>query len=130
MTVTRRTFLIAFAAGAVSGAAAEAAQRMPYEAKAFQSALAAGRSILVHVTAVWCAECQQQRPIVARLADQPDFKDLTIFDVDFDTQKGALREMHVQKQSTLLAFKGKNEVARLVGDTRATSIEAVMKKTL
>ena len=128
--MTRRILLCALAATAIAPSIARAAQRLPFEAKAFESALAAGGSILVHVTAPWCGECKQQKPIVARLADQPEFKSVTIFEVDFDSQKDALRELHVQKQSTLLAFKGGKEVARVVGDTRSSAIEAVMRKAL
>jgi thioredoxin 1 len=72
----------------------------------------------------------RQKPIVAALAEEPDYKTLTIFDVDYDTQKEALRELKVQKQSTLVVFKDKAEVGRAVGITRRDAIEAVMKKGL
>jgi len=107
-----------------------AGDRFAYEAKAFQSALEAGKPILVHVTARWCGECTAQKPIVATLAQLPEYKDLTIFDVDFDTQKDALRALKVQKQSTLVIYKGKAEVTRAVGITKREAIEAVFKKAL
>jgi len=107
-----------------------AAERFTYEPHAFQAALDAGKPILVHVTAPWCPECKVQKPIVAALAERPEFKDLTIFDVDFDTQKDALHQLHVQKQSTLIVYKGKAEVGRAVGITRREAIEAVMRKAL
>ncbi len=107
-----------------------AADRFPYDAKTFQAARDTGKSILVHVTAPWCVECQAQKPIVAALAQQAEYQDLTIFDVDFDTQKDALRSLHVQTQSTLVIYKGKAEVTRAVGITRRDAIEAVFKKAL
>ena len=107
-----------------------AAERFTYEPKAFQATLAAGKPILVHVTAPWCPECQAQKPIVAALAEEPAFKHLAIFDVDFDSQKDALRQLHVQTQSTLIVFKNKTEVGRAVGITRREAIEALMKKAL
>ncbi len=61
---------------------------------------------------------------------QPAFEALTIFDVDFDTQKDALRELKVLKQSTLVAFKGSTETARAVGITKREAIEALVKKAL
>ena len=107
-----------------------AADRFVYEAKAFQAARDAGKPILVHVTAPWCGECKAQKPIVAALAQQPEYKELTIVDVDFDTQKDALRALNVQKQSTLVIYKGETEVTRAVGITRREAIEAVFKKAL
>ncbi len=105
-----------------------AAERFIYEPNAFQAALEAGNPILVHVTAPWCGECQVQKPIVAALAQQSEYTKLMIFDVDFDTQKQALRQFRVQKQSTLIIFKGGAEVSRAVGITRRGTIEALMKK--
>jgi thioredoxin 1 len=107
-----------------------AADRFVYEGKAFRAALDAGKPILVHVTAPWCAECQAQKPIVAALAVKPEYAHLTIFDVDFDAQKDALRELKIQTQSTLAVFKAKAEVGRAVGITKPDAIEALVKQAL
>jgi thiol-disulfide isomerase/thioredoxin len=125
----RNLFLCA-ALLAASIANAAAAERFTFEPKAFQAALDAGRPTLVHVTAPWCAECQAQKPIVAALAQETAYKDLAIFDVDFDTQKDALRQLKIQTQSTLVIYKGRTEVARAVGITRREAIEDVMKRAL
>ncbi|TCU68273.1 thioredoxin [Bradyrhizobium sp. R2.2-H] len=107
-----------------------AAERMVFESKAFDAALVAGKPILVHVTAPWCGECRAQKPIVAALAGQSEYAGLTIFDVDYDTQKDALRALKVQKQSTLVVFKDKGEITRAVGITKRDAIENLMKKAL
>lgn len=125
-----RPFVLAAVVFVLGAVHAFAAERLTYEPKAFQAALAAGKPILVHVTAPWCPECQAQKPIVAALAEGLAFKHLTIFDVDFDSQKDALRQLHVQTQSTLIVFKNKTEVGRAVGITRREAIEALMKKAL
>lgn len=107
-----------------------AAERLVYESNAFAAALEAGKPILVHVTAPWCGECRAQKPVVAALAAQPEYANLTIFDVDYDTQKDALRTLKIQKQSTLAVFKAKAEVSRAVGITKREAIEALVKKAL
>lgn len=125
-----RHFVLATAMLLLGTLNALAADRFAYEAKAFATARDAGKPILVHVTAPWCGECKAQKPIVAALAQQPEYKDLATFDVDFDTQKDVLRALNVQKQSTLVIYKGNAEVTRAVGITRREAIEAVMKKAL
>ena len=107
-----------------------AAERVKYEPKAFQTVLDAGGPIIVHVTAPWCGECRAQKPIVAEILQTPDFKGVTIVDVDYDTEKDALRALKVQKQATLVIFKDKKEVARAVGITRREAIETLMRKAL
>jgi thiol-disulfide isomerase/thioredoxin len=103
----------------LSAVNALAAGRFAYESKKFQDTLAAGKPILVHVTAPWCGECKLQKPIVAALAEEPAYKALTIFDVDYDTQKDAL-----------VVLKDKAEAGRAVGVTKRDAIEAVVKKAL
>jgi thioredoxin 1 len=129
MIACRRLFLC-MAVLAISAAHASAAERRPFESAAFRGAIESGRPVLVHVTAPWCGECKAQKPIVAALTAQPDYDALTIFDVDFDTQKEALRALKVPKQSTLIVYKHNAEVARAVGITRRDAIEAVLKKAL
>lgn len=126
----RLLLVLCIAALALGAPSAHAAERLTYDAKAFQAALEAGKPILVHVTAPWCGECKLQKPIVAALATLPEYSGLTIFDVDFDTQKDALRALKVQTQSTLVIYKAKGEVTRAVGITRRDAIEAVLKQAL
>jgi thiol-disulfide isomerase/thioredoxin len=103
----RRALLCGVAVVIMRATTAYAADRLPYDAETFQAALEAGKPILVHVTAPWCGECKLQKPIVARLAERSEFKDLTIFDVDFDTQKEALRRLKVVKQRRSSSSKAK-----------------------
>lgn len=125
-----RALLTGIAIAGIGAAQAHAAERMMFEQGAFESRLAAGDPILVHVTAPWCGECRAQKPIVATLAESAEYKRLVIFDVDFDTQKDALRQLRVQKQSTLVVFKEKAEVGRAVGITRKGAIDALIRKAL
>jgi thioredoxin-like negative regulator of GroEL len=101
---------------------------MPFDAKAFQAAQAAGKPILVEVSAPWCPTCKAQKPILSSLGTKPDFAELTVFEVDFDSQKDVLRQLKVQQQSTLIVFRGAQEAGRSVGDTNASSIEALLRK--
>ncbi|QWG22160.1 thioredoxin family protein [Bradyrhizobium sediminis] len=105
---------------------AEAAQ--PFDTSAFQQAQAAGKSILVDVTAPWCPTCKQQRPIVQEI--EKSTPNLVVYEVDFDNAKDVLKRLRVQNQSTLLVFKGANEVGRSTGDTNPASIRALVSKGL
>jgi thiol-disulfide isomerase/thioredoxin len=130
--LNRRHFLGAIALAATLSFAPPvfAASKKPFDQKTFEAAQAAGQPILIDVSAPWCPVCWVQAPILARLTSEPRMKSLVIFTVDFDSQKELLRKLKVQKQSTLIVFKGAKEVGRSTGDTSPGSIEALLNKSI
>jgi thiol-disulfide isomerase/thioredoxin len=106
--------------------AARAEVGTPFTPAAFEAAQKAGKPILIDVHAPWCPVCRAQAPTLAALPAVPEFKGLTVFSVDFDTQKDVLRSLGVQKQSTLIVFAGPKETGRSVGDTDPDRIRALV----
>jgi thioredoxin 1 len=104
---------------------ASAAEVLPYTSQAFAAAQKAGDP-----TASWCPTCKAQKPILSKLESDPKFKDLKVFDVDFDSQKDVVRNFKATMQSTLITFKGDHETARSVGDTNPDSIGALLEKAI
>lgn len=123
------TFVGAFAVLAMANASL-AAERKSFDAKSFAAAQAMGAPILVDISATWCPTCKAQKPIIDALAQLPENDDLVIFDVDFDSQKPVVRDFRAQSQSTLIAFRGKVETARSVGDTDPDSIASLVKSAV
>jgi thioredoxin len=132
--LNRRYFLSAAAIGAASAFAfsplASAMSAQTYSDKAFSAAQAAGKPILLHITAPWCPTCKAQKPILSKLEAEPKFKGLVTFNIDFDTSKPLLRKLHVAQQSTLIVYKGKKEMGRSTGDTDPASIAALLGKVI
>ena len=109
-------------------ASARAATEAPFTAEAFAAAQKAGKPILVDVWASWCPTCAKQAPILSKLSADPAFKDLTIFRVDYDTQKDVVRDLGVRMQSTLIAFHGAKEAGRSAGETNPDRIRALLEQ--
>lgn len=136
-TITRRSVfvlgLVGLGIAALphgGGVRAQASKHLPFTSAAFAKAQADGKSILVDVTAPWCPTCKAQKPIIDSLTQFQPLDRLVIFALDFDTQKDALRGFKASQQSTLIAFKGKVETSRSVGDTKADSIAALLKSAI
>ncbi len=128
--IHRRHLLVAAVLAFALPAVGRAAETQTFTQKAFDAAKAAGRPVLVEVTAPWCPTCKAQRPILSDLLSAPKFKNLAVFDVDFDSRKDVLKELGVRMQSTLIAFKGAAEEGRSTGDTDKASIARLLDKTL
>ncbi|MCG5246117.1 thioredoxin family protein [Methylorubrum extorquens] len=131
MTNRRHVLVLAaaFLAGNLPGSG-QAADSTAYDQSAFEAAQAAGRPILVQISAPWCPICRAQKPILAALSADPRFKTLAVFTIDFDAQRDLVRRFGAQMQSTLIVYKGGTEVARSVGETQPEWIEQLLEKAL
>lgn len=112
----------------LAATSALAGETKPFDQATFAQLQAAGKPILVDVYADWCPTCKAQAPILSELMSRPEFKDYTMLKVNFDTQKDVRRVLHVTEQSTLIVYRGKQEVARSIGDTSKDSIAATLRK--
>lgn len=130
MTCRRGVLALACLALTACLTPAEAGEATPFSAAAFEAAQKGGKPILVAVSAPWCPICKTQKPILAKLAAEPRFKELQIFDIDFDSQKDLLRRFNARMQSTLIVFKGTAETGRSVGETQPEWIEGLLEKAL
>ena len=130
MFLSRRSLLPVVFGGLLVAQHALAGDKSGFVQAEFDAAQKAGKPILVEISAPWCPTCKAQAPILGELSAQPKFKDLRVFAVDFDNQKDVVKSLKAQSQSTLIVFKGGNEVGRSVGDTKRDSIEALLTKAL
>jgi thioredoxin len=115
---------------ALGSASALAFETKPYDAQSFEAAQSAGKPIVVDVFAPWCPTCKAQHQVFEKLRDKPEYADITLFQVDFDNQKDAVKGFKAQRQSTLIAFNGDTETGRSVGGTSTEAIESLLQSTL
>jgi thiol-disulfide isomerase/thioredoxin len=116
---------VAFAAAACAATLAHAAPIQPFTSAALAAAQAQGLAVLVDVHADWCPTCRAQAPTISGIAKDPAFAKLVILKLDYDKQVTEERALGVRQQSTLIAFKGRQETGRLVGVTDAAQIRAL-----
>ena len=110
--------------------AAVAAEKSYYSNAAFAAAQAAGKPILIDISASWCPTCRRQESILGTLTAKPKYNDLVVLEVNYDTQKSVVRKLGASRQSTLIVFLGSQEVGRSVADTNPSSIEAMLDRTI
>jgi thioredoxin 1 len=125
-SIVRSVVLVAIASFATRASAGEVA----YSKAAFESALAAGRPVIVDFAASWCPTCKAQKPIVDALLVEPKRKEVTLFKADYDTESALKSRLHVTQQSTFVVFKGGKEVGRSTGQTEPAVIAGLFDKAL
>ena len=122
--------VLAFALACAVGASTTAAEWQPFAQKAFDMAVASGKGVVLDFHADWCPTCKAQAPILAELLknEKLAMNGVVALKADFDTETELRKALKVQKQSTIVIFKGGREVARGTGVTdRAALAELIAK---
>ena len=113
---TRRLFLGLFglqvlALAVVAASGAYAFEIQPYTKAAAQSAIGSGKPVVLEVYASWCPVCLLQASSIEAIKDQPNYKTIAFFRVDYDAQKDVVEQLKAPR-STLIAYRGGKEVGR------------------
>lgn len=97
-----------------------------YTAAAFETAQGKNRHIVVEVFKQGCGTCKAQQPSLD--AARAQYPDAVFLKFDFANNQTAVTRFKVVKQSTIIVFKGQDEVARLIGETdRGKILSAIAK---
>jgi thioredoxin 1 len=103
---------------------------VPFNQAKFDAARAAGKPVAVVFHADWCPTCRAQAPVLKDLTQMPDFKSLTLYVANFDTEKALKKALKVTQQSTIVVFKNGKEIARSTGDTQKGSLADLLQHAL
>jgi thiol-disulfide isomerase/thioredoxin len=117
------------AASAAFAVPARAFELQSYDPAAVQKAIASGRPVVVHVAASWCLQCQAQTAILNGLKDDPAYKDLSVFRVDYDKQKDIVAKLDCPR-ATLIAYKGGKEIKRMSWETSQAAVVNILKAAM
>jgi len=108
---------------------AGAFESLPYEKAAVDKAIRSGAPVVVHVYAPWCLQCRAQALILDQLSGEKQFNRISFFRVDYDGQKSVVDALGVPR-STLIAYKGGKEAARMSWGTAQEDVVRVLRTAL
>jgi len=129
----RRNFLT-LTAGALLVPLAAHADWTPFAPGVLQPAIDRGDRIILNFYATWCGTCNRQQRIMDGLrAANPRYdQELTMIQVDWDTYSGSeiVTRFNVPRRSTIIAFKGDQELGRTVAGTSTSVIQGLFDQAL
>lgn len=115
-------YVLAALTGLLLSTASFALDSEPFTEERFEALQAEGALVLVDVWATWCPTCKRQREILADFQDTHPEVDFTILEVDFDDDKRLVRQFRAPRQSTLVLYRGDEQVWFSVAETRENVI--------
>ena len=107
----------------------------PYvNVETIKAAMNDGRIIFVNWKSKWCGTCNIQTKVLdAILMDEPTIAEQILFvSLDWDDYMNDefTRQLNIPRRSTLVLFKGTEEIGRLVAATKRSEIENLIHKAL
>jgi len=106
------------------------ANEIPFNQAQFDAARAAGTPVAVVFHADWCPTCRAQAPVLKGLTETQEFKSLTLYIANFDTENALKKSLGVTKQSTIVVFRNGREAARSTGDTQQDNLAALLRHAI
>jgi len=101
-----------------------------YTQQEFDTLLAEGKTIVVHIHADWCGTCKAQDVQINAAINSPEFKDVIFFEVDYDSQRKHVKFFNGKLQSTIIIFKAGSEIGRVIAERDPGELQAFLKKSL
>ncbi|MBE0484330.1 MAG: thioredoxin family protein [Bacterioplanes sp.] len=94
----------------------------------FRQAQAENRLILIDVYAPWCPTCRRQHTVLNDYFAHNPNSDILVLQVDFDNQKDWVTYFKAPRQSTLVLYRGEEQLWFSVAQTLESTIFAELKK--
>ena len=108
--------------------AAMALDIQPFSNERLAQLQAGGKPVGVHFHAEWCGTCKSQEKALQAIKAEGTLPSVTLLVADYDKEKDLRKQMKVRAQSTLVVFKGSQEVARVGGETATDKLKAALAK--
>jgi len=106
----------------IASASEMATKPEPFEIQRFRALQEADALVLIDIAASWCPTCARQKTLVARYrAEHPEVP-LHVLRVDYDDQKEWVQYFKAPRQSTLILYKGNEQVWFAVAETRESVV--------
>ena len=120
----RKLFVTVFLFICLSANAVE--KKTNFSEEVFENAKASGKTVVVNSYEVWCGTCSQQTKILDQA--EKEFKDVVFLSYEQSKNKNIAQILDVKFWTTIVVYKGNDEVARIVGQTDKEIIYAAIQK--
>ena len=85
-----------------------------------------GKTVVVNSYEPWCWSCRKQDKVLISAKDE--FKGVVFLTYQQGKHKDIAEALNISVRTTIVVFKGKKEVARIIGQTGKTEIYSAIKK--
>ena len=122
--VMKKLFISLFLLICLSANAVE--KKTNFSEEIFENAKASGKTIVVNSYEIWCGTCSKQTKILDQA--EKEFTDIVFLSYEQSKNKGIAQKLGIKLWTTIVVYKGNDEVARIVGQTDKEIIYSAIQK--
>ena len=97
-----------------------------FSEKVFIDAINSGKTVVVNSYEVWCGTCSKQTKILDQA--EKKFKDIIFLSYEQSKNKDIAKNLSIDFWTTIVVYKGNEEVARIIGQTDKKTIYSAIQK--
>ena len=97
-----------------------------FSEEVFENAKASGKTVVVNSYEIWCGTCSKQTKILDQA--EKEFKDVVFLSYEQSKNKNIAEKLDIKFWTTIVVYKGKEEVVRIVGQTDKKIIYSAIQK--
>ena len=120
----KKHITVLFLLGFLSANAVE--KKTNFTEEVFEDAKTSGKTIVINSYEVWCGTCSKQTKILNQA--EKEFKDIIFLSYEQSKNKEIAIKLDIKFWTTIVVYKGNEEVARIVGQTDKETIYSAIQK--
>ena len=120
----RKLFITVFLFICLSANAVE--KKTNFSEEVFENAKASGKTVVVNSFEIWCGTCSKQTKILDQA--EKEFKDVVFLSYEQSKNGNIAEKLGIKFWTTIVVYKGNDEVVRIVGQTDKKTIYSAIQK--
>lgn len=120
----KKVFIILLSLFCISANAIE--KKTNFSIETFNKAQNLGKTIVVNSYETWCGTCVAQIKILNQA--EKEFKNVIFLSYEQGKNKDIAKKLDIKFRTTIVIYKGSNEIIRIIGQTDKETIYSAIKK--
>ena len=122
--VMKKLFISLFLLVCLSANAVE--KKTNFSEEIFENAKALGKTVVVNSYEVWCGTCSKQTKILDQA--EKEYTDIVFLSYEQSKNEGIAQKLGIKFWTTIVVYKGNDEVVRIIGQTDKETIYSAIQK--
>ena len=97
-----------------------------FSIETLEKAKTTGKTIVINSYEIWCGTCSKQTKILDQA--EKEFNEIIFLSYEQSKNKDIAKKLGIKHWTTIVIYKGSNEIYRIIGQTDKETIYSAIKK--